>query len=132
MSTHKGMRENGSDRKRTIWGEVAGQVADHVDLASLELRYESQQVAKRLIAFGIILVLVMTGFIVLQVSLVGYLTKFGLSLGTSALILGGFYFILAIVVYFALARRGKRVGPPFAATQRELRETIEWIQKILS
>src|SRR6266481_3468242 len=125
------MKENGNERKSNIWREVAGQVSDHVDLASLELRYETTQVGKKLLACAIILVLVLTGFIVLQVAAVGALMKVGLSLGLSALLLSGLYFILALVVYWVLGRRDKRVGPPFASTQRELHETLEWIQKIL-
>jgi uncharacterized membrane protein YqjE len=126
------MRENGNERKNNIWSDVAGQVSDHVDLASLELRYETKQVGKKLLAYAIILVLVLTGFIVLQVAAVGALMKVGLSLGLSALILSGVYLLLALVVYWVLGRRDKRVGPPFAGTQRELHETLEWIQKILS
>jgi uncharacterized membrane protein YqjE len=126
------MKQNGNERKSNIWREVAGQVSDHVDLASLELRYEAKQVGKRLLASAIIFVLVLTGFIVLQVAAVGALMKVGLSLGLSALILSGLYFFLALGVYWVLARRDKRIGPPFASTQRELHETLEWIQKILS
>ena len=126
------MKENGNDRKGSIWRDVAGQVSDHVDLASLELRYETKQAGKKLLAFAIILVLVLTGFIVLQVAAVGALMKVGLSLGLSALLLSGIYFLLAFVVYWVLGRRDKRAGPPFSASQRELHETLEWIQKILS
>jgi hypothetical protein len=126
------MAENGSERRSNIWKEVAGQVSDHVDLASLELRYESQQVGKKLVASAIILVLVLTGFIVLQVALVGALMKVGLSLGSSALVFSGLYFVLAFIVYRILGKRDKRAGPPFAGTQRELHETLQWIQKILS
>ena len=126
------MKENGNERKSNIWREVAGQVSDHVDLASLELRYETTQVGKKLLAYAIMLVLVLTGFIVLQVSAVGALMKTGMSLGLAALILSGLYFVLALGVYWVFGKRDKRVGPPFAATQRELHETLEWIQKILS
>ena len=126
------MSGNGTDRRSTIWREVAGQISDHMDLASLELRYEAQHAGKKLLAAAIIFLLVLTGFIVLQVALVGALMKGGFSLGVSALILSGVYFLLALVVYGALAHRDKRVGPPFSATQRELHETLQWIQKILS
>ncbi|SRR5258706_13465789 len=126
------MRENGNDRKSTIWRDVAGQVSDHVDLASLELRYETKRVGKKLLASAIIFILVLTGFIGLQVAAVGALMKAGLSMGLAALSLSGLYFLLALMVYWVLGRRDKRIGPPFAATQRELHETLEWIQKILS
>ena len=126
------MGENGTDKRSTIWSEVAGQISDHVDLASLELRFEADRAGKKLLACAIVFVLVLTGFIVLQVALVGALMKAGLSLGISALSLSGFYFVLALAVYGTLGRRNKRAGPPFSATQRELHETLRWIQKILS
>jgi uncharacterized membrane protein YqjE len=126
------MSENGSERRSNIWREVAGQVSDHVDLASLELRFEAQMAGKKLLAAAIMLILVLTGFIVLQVALIGALMKTGLSLGLSALLFSGLYFLMAIFVYMKLARRDKRAGPPFAGTQRELHETLQWIQKILS
>ncbi len=125
------MTENGPPERQTIWKEVAGQLSDHVELASLELRYETERVTKRLVCAACILVLVLTGFIVLQVALIGGLMKLGLPLSLSALIFGALYFVIAFVIY-RLARRDKRVGPPFASTQRELQETIHWIQKILS
>ena len=71
------MSENGSERRTNIWSEVAGQVSDHVELASLELRYEAARASKKLVAAAIILVLVLTGFIVLQVALIGGLMKAG-------------------------------------------------------
>lgn len=125
------MTENGSPKRSSIWKEVAGQLSDHVELASLELRYESERAIKKLLVGGAVLVLVLTGFIVLQVSVVGWLMKAGLSLGTSATLLSAIYFLLAYAL-FHVARRDKRVGPPFASTQRELQSTIQWIQKILS
>src|ERR1700733_2375621 len=127
----RSMPENGTERRTNIWKEVAGQVSDHVDLASLELRYETKQASKQLLAAGIIFVLVLTGFIVLQVALVGALMKVGLSLGASAFLFSLLYFVLAAVVYRVLAQRDKRAGPPFAGTQRELHETLKWIQNIL-
>jgi uncharacterized membrane protein YqjE len=126
------MSENGTEERSNVWKEVAGQVSDHVDLASLELRYETQQAGKKLVAAAIIFLLVLTGFIVLQIAMVGALTKIGLSMTISALILCGLYFALAAGVYWVLGRRDKRVGPPFVKTQRELHETLRWIQKILS
>ncbi len=126
------MSENGTAAKKgSIWQEVAGQLSDHIELASLELRYESERAVKKMVLAGALLVLVLTGFIVLQVSLVGWLMMAGLSLGVSSLILSSFYFILAALL-FKNSRRDKRAGPPFAGTQRELQETIQWIQKILS
>jgi uncharacterized membrane protein YqjE len=126
------MSENGTEKRGNIWSEVAAQVSDHVDLASLELRFEAEHAGKKLLAAGIIFVLVLTGFIVLQVAIVGALMRAGLSLGLSALLLSGLYFLSAIWVYLKLGRRDRRAGPPFAATQRELHQTMRWIQKILS
>jgi uncharacterized membrane protein YqjE len=126
------MAENGSETKTNIWREVTNQISDHVDLASLELRYETHQARKRLVAAGIVFVFALTGFIVLQVAAIGWLMRAGLSLGVAALLLSLIYFALATGVYWIFGRRDKRVGPPFQATQRELHETLQWIQKIFS
>lgn len=126
------MSENGTEKRGSLWRDVTDQLSDHLDLAALELRYEAQVAGKKLVAGAIMFLLILTGFIVLQVALVGALMKVGLSLGVSALILSGIYFILAFAVFEVLGRRDKRVGPPFAASQREIHETIKWIQKILS
>jgi hypothetical protein len=126
------MPENGTEHRSNIWKEVAGQISDHVDLASLELRYETQQAGKKLFASAVIFILVLTRFIVLQVALVGAMMKVGLSLGVSASILAGAYFALAIAVWWLLGRRDKLAGPPFIGTQREIHETLRWMQKILS
>ncbi len=126
------MSENGTPPKRhTIWKDVADQLSDHIELASLELSYESDRAAKKLFAVAAMLVLVLTGFIVLQVALIGGLMRLGLSLGVSALIFSTLYFVAAYAI-FHRTRRDKRAGPPFAATQRELKESIQWIQNILS
>ncbi len=126
------MHENGTEKHSTIWRDVTEQVSDHLDLAALELRFESQQAIKKLLAVAVCGMLVLTGFIVLQVSLVGAMMRFGLSLGVSALVLSLVYFALAMAVYWILGRRDKRAGPPFIGTQKELHETLRWIQKILS
>jgi uncharacterized membrane protein YqjE len=124
------MAENGAETKTNMWREVTDQISDHVDLAALELRYETREAGKRLLAGGIVLVLALTGFIVLQVAAIGLLMRAGLSLGLSALLLSLVYFGLAAGVYWALGRRDKRAGPPFLATQQELHQTIKWIQKV--
>jgi hypothetical protein len=126
------MSENGTETQTNIWKEVAGQISDHVDLASLEMRYEAEHAGKKLFSAAIIFILVLTGFIVLQVAVIGALMKLGLSLGLSALIVSVIYFALAAGVFQVLGRRNKRAGPPFIGTQRELHETMRWIQKILS
>lgn len=126
------MSQNGSERKTTIWRELAGQLSDHVDLAALELRYEGTQAMRRLAALGIMLILILTGFIVLQVAIIEGLGRFGLSMGWATLLLSGIYFLGAIIVYMVFCRRDPRLGPPFAASQREVHETLRWIQKLFS
>ncbi len=126
------MSENGAEKRTNIWKEVAGQLSDHVDLASLEMRYEAVQAGKKLIAAGIVFIFVLTGFIVMQVAIVGALMKTGLSLGLSAFLVSMVYFAVAFAAYWMLGRRNKHAGPPFIGTQRELHETLRWIQKILS
>jgi len=124
------MSENGVENKRSLLQDLTDQLADHIDLAALELGYEANEAVKRLIAGAAIFILVLTGFIGLQIALVGLLIKLGLSLGLAAFLLSILYFALAFGVYWALGRRDKRVGPPFAATHREIKGTIRWIQKI--
>lgn len=126
------MSENSSEKRGSIWQDVTEQVSDHVDLAALELRYETKQAAKRFLAAALIFVLVLTGFIVLQVAIVGLLMRAGLSLGLASFLLSLVYFAVALVVYWTLGRRDPRAGPPFIATQREIHETLRWIQKIFS
>ncbi len=90
--------------------------------------------AKRLLAAAIIFILVLTGFIVLQVAVVGALMKTGLSLGASAFLIsiallrfggGGVSRFLGVAGISA-------PGLPSSGTQREIHETLGWIQKILS
>ena len=126
------MSENGAEKRGSIWREVTEQLCDHVDLAALELRYETSQATKRLVAAAVAFVLVLTGFIVLQVAAVGLLMRAGLSLGLASFLLSLAYFVAALVVYWTLGRRDQRAGPPFLATQREIHETLRWIQKIFS
>ena len=124
--------ENDTEKRGGIWRDVTEQISDHLDLAALELRYETKQATKRLLAAGIVFVLVLTGFIVLQVSIVGALMRAGLSLGLASFLLSLAYFVLALIVYWTLGRRDQRAGPPFLATQREIHRTLRWIQKVFS
>jgi uncharacterized membrane protein YqjE len=130
------MAENGaetkSETKRSILRDLTDQISDQVDLAALELGYETQEAGKRFLAAGIILVLTLTGFIVLQVAIVGGLMRAGLRLEVAALLSSLVYFALAAGVYWVLGRRDKRAGAPFAGTQKEIHETLKWIQKIFS
>jgi uncharacterized membrane protein YqjE len=126
------MSENAAEKRHTVWREVTEQISDHVDLAALELHYETRAVGKRLLAAAVSLVLALTGFLVLQVALVGALMRAGLSMGLASLCLSLLYFAVALAVYWAIGRRDKRVGPPFVGTQREIHETLRWIQKIFS
>jgi len=126
------MTENGQETRGSIWKDVAEQMSDHVDLAALELRFEARQAAKLLWVAGVVLILVLTAFIVLQVAIVGALMRAGLSMGLAALLLSALYVALALAVYGMFGRRDKRMGPPFIGTQTEMRETLRWIQKIFS
>src|SRR5690349_9283074 len=105
------MSENGTETRTNIWKEVVGQVSDHMDLAALELRYEADHAGKKLLSAAIIFVLILTGFIVMQVAIVGGLMKLGLSLGLSAFLISVLYFAVAALVFQVLGRRNKRAGP---------------------
>jgi hypothetical protein len=126
------MSEIGKEDRSSLWRDVMEQISDHLDLAALELRYETQQAKKRLLAAVIVLILVLTGFMLLQVALVEGLMRVGLSLGLASFFLSLAYFTLALVAYWVLGRRDKRAGPPFFGTLREIHETLRWIQKTFS
>ena len=44
------MSENGTRNRGSIWRDVTEQISDHLDLAALELRFETRQAKKRLLA----------------------------------------------------------------------------------
>ncbi len=126
------MSENGTEKTRSPWSDVAAQLSDHVDLASLELRYESESLGKSFFALAVAFVFGLAGFIVLQVALIGALRLAGISMGLASLLLSVLYFALAFGVYMKFGRRDPRVGAPFLGTQRELHKTLKWIQNVLS
>lgn len=126
------MSDNGTTRKRNIWQDVAAQVSDHVDLAALELRYETRQARRRLVAIGVMALLVLTGFILLQVAMLQAVMRAGFSLGLAALAVSGVYLLLAGLIFWKFGRRDPRACPPFEATQREINESLKWIQKLFS
>jgi hypothetical protein len=126
------MRDEESTRRSNVWRDMAGQVSDHVELAALEFRYEAAQAKKRAQAWAVVFLLVLTGFIILQVAAVAGLVKLGLSLAGSSGILALAYFVLGSLVYWIQGRRDKRAGAPFAASQKEIKESLRWIQRLFS
>jgi hypothetical protein len=126
------MKDAESNRRNNLWRDVTGQMSDHVELAALELRYETSQAKRRALAWAVVLVLVMTGFIILQVAVVAVLMKTGLSLARSSGILALAYFGLGALIYGLRGRRDGRAGPPFAASQKEIKESLRWIQRLFS
>jgi heme A synthase len=121
-----------NEKRSTIWREATAQFADHVELAALELRYEARQAKRRAVAAATVLILVLTGFILVQAGIILSLMRAGLPAWVASFVLGGTYLVLALVVYVLFGRRDKRAGPPFQGTQRELGETLRWIQNLFS
>lgn len=96
------------------------------------MAYEASLAGRRLILGAVALILGMTAFILLQVTIVMGLSQLGVSVPVSALILSGVYGAVAFGLLRRFGRRHPEAGPPFEATQRELEESYRWIQKILS
>ena len=132
MSYNESMKTNGAETKPSLLSAILAQLSDHFDLATLELRYEVGIAGRRLLVFGIALILGLTAFALLQISLVFALMKIGLSISLACLILAVVYAGVAVVLGVMFGRRSPKSGAPFAATQREVKESLRWIQKLFS
>jgi len=126
------MNNGDTDPKQTVISEVLDVLSDHVEILSLEWRYESRQAARRLAAVGIALVLSFTAFLLLQVALVYGLMAAGLNAGWASLLLAAIYMIAGAFAWQIFGRRDIRAGRPFEATRRQLPESKQWIQKLFS
>ncbi|MFA5975910.1 MAG: phage holin family protein [Elusimicrobiota bacterium] len=123
---------NETRKKHSRFGELLNVLMDHAELVSLEARFEARQALRRLIAIVVACVLAVAAFVYLQIALIAGLLRLGLTLGTAGLVMGGVYGLAALVIGLWVGRRHPKVGSPFEATRREIRETIEWIRKIFS
>jgi hypothetical protein len=131
---NRAMKSNGTEteKKPSLISEIFSQITDHFDLLALESRYEMECVGKRVAAVAIASVLGITAFTLLQIAIVYGLVKAGLSLGVSCLILAVVYGVVAAVVMLKMGKRDARAGEPFEATQRTIKESLQWIQQVFS
>jgi uncharacterized membrane protein YqjE len=123
---------NGNDHKKTVVGEILDVLSDHLELAGLEARYESQTLARRFTAILVTAILAFGAFVMLQIAIIFGLAKVGIGIGWASLSLAAFYGVLGTVVFWKFGRRDPRGGGPFAGTRREVKESLQWIQKLFS
>lgn len=126
------MTDSEGEPKGSRWSEIFALLDDQLKLASLELRYEKALALRRVLAYGMVVLLVATAFVLLQVALVCALLRVGLALGGACLGLGCVYVAGAWGVFRVWARRDPRVGKPFQASAEELKENLRWIRKFFS
>jgi uncharacterized membrane protein YqjE len=138
MSYNEPMEPNGSTTETeekappSMISQVLAQISDHLELISLESRYESGRAMRWLAFVGASLFIAFFAFALLQVTFVGLLMKMGLSLGLSCLTLAVVYGLVAAGLGWTVMRSNRGAGMPFEASQREIKETLKWIQKLLS
>jgi uncharacterized membrane protein YqjE len=124
--------DRGSTAKKSRLSEIIALLEDHLELLSLELRYERSQGARRLVAWGVAGALALCAFVFLQIALVRALVHAGFGTGWVCLGLGAAYVIAAAIVYRLWGRRDARAGAPFQSSREELSENLKWIRKIFS
>jgi len=125
------MSENGKHHK-SLPGQFFALLEDQLDLASLEWQFEKKQSLKRVGALALALFLALAAFVLVQVAIVAGIAATGRSIWLSALILGGVYLLLAILLLWKFSRRDPKVGSPFQGSRQELRKNLKWIQQIFS
>jgi len=127
------MSDNGIEQKpKTFLSELAGVLSDHIDLVSLEAGYESQQAARRLAAIVVAACLLFGAFVLLQVAILFGLARLGIGVGWASLGLAVLYGLIGTGIAARWGRRDPKVGSPFEGTRREVKESLQWIQKLFS
>jgi len=124
--------DSSSTRSRSVLADVTAMLEDHMDLAALETQYEVEQAGRRSVAFGIIFMLALAAFLLVQVSVIYGLSALGMPVWGACLVMASVYALSAIAIFVRWGRRDARIGPAFAATRREMGETVQWMQKIFS
>lgn len=123
---------NGTEKQSTIFSELAGLVADHGELVALELRYESAQAVKRGIAFAVASLFALAAFAIFEVVVLHGLVRVGLNWLWASMTLCLTNGLIAFSIFWFAGRRDPRVGGMFEGSRREMKETLEWIQKRFS
>ena len=105
---------------------------DHVELASLELRFARQELRRRtMFLFGAILGGV-SAFVLLHVAGLSILSRLGVPLYIPCLMLTLAYAIIAQRAFRRAVWRDPRVGEYFQATSQELNKSLQWTRQLFS
>jgi len=111
---------------------VMGLLEDHIELGTLECRYESGQARRRICAVTFGAVFGLTAFVFLQVALIQGLLRVGLPLWALCLLTAVIYGVLAGFIYHRWGRRDPAAGDPFQASGEEFKRNLQWIRQNLS
>ena len=126
------MSENGKNHKSSLPGQFFALLDDQIDLASLEWQFEKSHSLKRIGALILAVFLAFAAFVFIQVAIIAGIAATGRSIWLSALILGGIYLLMAILLLWKFSRRDPKAGSPFQGSRQELRKNLKWIQQIFS
>jgi hypothetical protein len=105
---------------------------DHVALMSLELRYETEQSSRRLGIFALSALSGIVMYLYFQIALITYLSRHGIPLYVSCLVLGILHAIAGFFIYHRCGRRHSDAGKPFQSSQEELSRSVKWIHQHLT
>jgi len=119
---------NGMESSSVIQ-RVMGLLEDHIELGTLECRYESSQARRRICAIALGAVFGLTAFVFLQVALIRGLLRTGLPLWVLCLVAAAVYGALSVFIYRRWGRRDPRAGPPFQASGEEFKRSLQWIRQ---
>lgn len=107
-------------------------VEDHVELANLDIQYETCTARRTLMRMGVAaLCFFMTSFFI-SGGIAMALTLAGLSAPVACVAVGAVWGIAGGIVLYNRTPRDPRLGEPFSASKRELSKTLQWIQKRIS
>ena len=125
------MNGNGIESSSVIQ-RITELLEDHIELGTLECRYESSQARRRIFAIILGVVFGLTAFVFLQIAAVHALLHLGLPLWAVCLVLAAIYGVSSAIVYRRWGRRDTRAGPPFQASSEEIKRSLQWIRQHLS
>jgi uncharacterized membrane protein YqjE len=111
---------------------ILGLLDDHLELAQLECRYESEAGRRRLIALAFVALCLVSAFVFMQIVLTRTLLHRGWSLSGACLALALFWSAAGLGIYLKAGRRDPRVPEAFEGTRQELRRSLQWMQKHIS
>jgi hypothetical protein len=111
---------------------VVDLLADHMELAQLEYRYEASVMRRRFRVFTAAILFTFCSWVLIQIAVLDGLSRLKFPLCVSALILAGFNLAVGLILCDRYGRRDKRAGEPFSASQEELKRSLQWIQRSLS